>query len=1216
LQASGNIIRGLASTASEVFVSDFAGGNIKVYNASTNDLQRSWSVTRPGPLALDGNGNLWVLTYNVNAYGPGNTVYCYSPAGSLLNTINLAAGVEAKSIAVDIARNELLLTDIGDNMQIHIYDNLTTTPAFTQSLGVQGGILSGTKGLVAPLKFNVPSLVGVDANSNIIVWSNGNNSDPHKQVDYDGMGSSLESYTRAGVRNWQLLGLIFVDAAAFDPATDGADLYTKHERYSMDYAKPDGQQWTWKSWTLDHKTYANSDKRLRNDGGHVSGIVMRRINGQKFMYLSNQAGQGYWVYRFTDNDEIAVPCGYLITRGGWTDTNANGQEDAGETTVGMNWQYDMFATCVDKKGDIWYAYDDIRKHSLQSIVNGVPIYNTATPTTIDAKPAPFYDVRHVEYDSDNDVMYITGYTPEKPYTGDWKSVGLVLARYNNWSTGNRTPAYTMDLPSADGGAGANMVSIALEKDYIFVMGVQTRGKVWVYYSANGLLAGTMVPGDNVGGVSKTGWGDMVNSIGAFRRSTGEYLVTVEENGWGKILIYRWTPGPPPAENEMFITSPADGGKVIGGTDIEVKAVVIDSDNSIDKVEFYNGTTLLGSDDTAPYVFTWQANLPIGTYTLTAKAYDNGIVVGTSKPTSFQVYQLPDLEVTDINWTPADPAVGTPVTFSVTIRNIGLGPVPAGVIIGGIFEVDGSLVNWTDNYQSGLAPGASAVIAATWGPSGSNTWVMQQGTHRVSFLVDDVNRINEKREDNNRFSIYIKDAECASKLCATSTGLLLEQWNGIGGNKLQDLLNNPNYPNNPSSTSYLSKFETPSNAGDDYGARVRGYVIAPVTGNYTFWIASDDESMLRLNTDENPINMQNIGWVPEWTNPREWDKFAEQKSDPIPLVAGQKYYIDAVMKEGVGGDNLAVGWQLPDGTMERPIPGNRLEPIAFAFTAPDLVVTRFFWDPANLTSGTPVTFSAIVKNIGTAATPAGTPVKVAFSVDDQPFEVVSTNALGLGDSATLTATLTSLSNGLRVLKVVVDPSNDIAETDEDYNLRTRTVFITIVLPLRLISFTAKLANGKSNLKWVSENEINVSHFDVERSSDGNRFEKLTEITSKGGGIYNMVDAAPLKGVNYYRLKMVDKDGKFTYSNIEVVKVLSNAGFGFNMYPNPNKGILILEPSLLDKPVTISIFDQQGRMVLVKQITGITSININQLANGVYTVKMIHNTDIKTAKLIKQ
>jgi len=176
--------------------------------------------------------------------------------------------------------------------------------------------------------------------------------------------------------------------------------------------------------------------------------------------------------------------------------------------------------------------------------------------------------------------------------------------------------------------------------------------------------------------------------------------------------------------------------------------------------------------------------------------------------------------------------------------------------------------------------------------------------------------------------------------------------------------------------------------------------------------------------------------------------------------------------------------------------------------------------------------------------------------------------------------------------------------------------SIVLPLRLISFTAKLANGKSNLKWVSDNEINVSHFDVERSSDGNRFEKLTEITSKGGGIYNMVDAAPLKGVNYYRLKMVDKDGKFAYSNIEVVKVLSNAEFGFNMYPNPNKGILILEPSLLNKPVIVSIFDQQGRMVLVKQITGITSINISQLANGVYTVKMIHNTDIKTAKLIKQ
>ncbi len=558
-QASTDIIRGLAATATQLFLSDFAGGSIKVYDASSSTLVRSWSVTRPGPLALDGAGNLWVLTYLANAYGPGNTVYCYSPTGTLLKTVTMPAGVEAKSIAVDKVRNELLVTDIGDNMQVHLYNNINTTPTFAQSFGVQGGILSGTRGLVAPLKFNVPSLVGVDGAGNLIVWSNGNNPDPRKTVDYDGMGTCLESYTRAGVRNWQLLGLEFVDMGTFDPATDGADLYTKHEHFTMDYTKPDGQQWTWKGWTLDRKTYADSDKRLRNDGGHLSGVVMRRLEGQKFLYVSNMSGGGYSIYRFTDTDEIAVPCGSLLTRKGWTDTNANGQEDAGETTGGMNWLYDMFATCVDKKGDIWYAFDDIRKHSLQGVVNGVPVYDTDTPTSITAKPAPFNDVRRVEYDSDNDVMYVTGYTAALPYAGDWKSTGRVLARYNNWSTGNRTPLYTVNLPSEAAGSGANMVSIAIEKDYLFVVGVQTRGKVWVYRSADGQLAGTMVPGSNIGGVSRTGWCDMVNSVAAFRRSTGEYLVTVEDDGWAKVIIYRWSPGAAPVAPVAQIVDDAAPG---------------------------------------------------------------------------------------------------------------------------------------------------------------------------------------------------------------------------------------------------------------------------------------------------------------------------------------------------------------------------------------------------------------------------------------------------------------------------------------------------------------------------------------------------------------------------------------------------------------------------------------------------------------------------------
>lgn len=98
-----------------------------------------------------------------------------------------------------------------------------------------------------------------------------------------------------------------------------------------------------------------------------------------------------------------------------------------------------------------------------------------------------------------------------------------------------------------------------------------------------------------------------------------------------------------------------------------------------------------------------------------------------------------------------------------------------------------------------------------------------------------------------------------------------------------------------------------------------------TDNYIFWIASDDYAELWLSTDENPANKVIIARVDGWTAPREWNKYASQQSLPITVQAGQRYYIEVLHKEGYGGDNLAVGWQLPSGALERPIPGSRLSP---------------------------------------------------------------------------------------------------------------------------------------------------------------------------------------------------------------------------------------------------------------------------------------------------
>jgi hypothetical protein len=114
--------------------------------------------------------------------------------------------------------------------------------------------------------------------------------------------------------------------------------------------------------------------------------------------------------------------------------------------------------------------------------------------------------------------------------------------------------------------------------------------------------------------------------------------------------------------------------------------------------------------------------------------------------------------------------------------------------------------------------------------------------------------------------------------------------------------------------------------DNYGSRFRGYVTPPGTGDYTFWIASDDASELWLSTDTNPDNKVKIAEVKSWTSHLEWGKEPNQKSRLLPLVQGKFYYIESLMKEGGGGDNHTVSWQGPGVPARVVIPGSSLAPV--------------------------------------------------------------------------------------------------------------------------------------------------------------------------------------------------------------------------------------------------------------------------------------------------
>ncbi len=148
------------------------------------------------------------------------------------------------------------------------------------------------------------------------------------------------------------------------------------------------------------------------------------------------------------------------------------------------------------------------------------------------------------------------------------------------------------------------------------------------------------------------------------------------------------------------------------------------------------------------------------------------------------------------------------------------------------------------------------------------------------------------------------------------------WTNVGGAAITDLTSLTTFPNSPSTSSNLGSFLAPTNAGDSYGQRVFGWVHAPVTGNYIFSIHADDNAELWLSTSVSPDHKVRIASVPEWTNAGDWTKFPQQTSVSIPLQAGRYYYIEALHKEGQGGDNLGVGWAYP-GQARVVIPGAAL-----------------------------------------------------------------------------------------------------------------------------------------------------------------------------------------------------------------------------------------------------------------------------------------------------
>ncbi len=153
-------------------------------------------------------------------------------------------------------------------------------------------------------------------------------------------------------------------------------------------------------------------------------------------------------------------------------------------------------------------------------------------------------------------------------------------------------------------------------------------------------------------------------------------------------------------------------------------------------------------------------------------------------------------------------------------------------------------------------------------------------------------------------------------------LLHELWSGVPNNDVETLWKSEVFLRAPAVRGLAYTTEGPTSWGDNYGNRLRGYITAPTSGNYTFWLSGDNETQLWLSTDENRFNRQKLIAPTLWTSRREWDVDISQKSRPVTLEAGRRYYIEIWHKESFGGDHFAAAWQPPGGVRDL-IPGEYL-----------------------------------------------------------------------------------------------------------------------------------------------------------------------------------------------------------------------------------------------------------------------------------------------------
>ncbi|QRR02153.1 T9SS type A sorting domain-containing protein [Dyadobacter sandarakinus] len=247
--------------------------------------------------------------------------------------------------------------------------------------------------------------------------------------------------------------------------------------------------------------------------------------------------------------------------------------------------------------------------------------------------------------------------------------------------------------------------------------------------------------------------------------------------------------------------------------------------------------------------------------------------------------------------------------------------------------------------------------------------------------------------------------------------------------------------------------------------------------------------------------------------------------------------------------------------------------------------------------------------------------VAFSgsmgVQYLPAELngINENNLQVGYSSTLNANIGADAASVRDL-----PNHFVSVNLAGKNVRV----VSLVngqgaLPVKLADFRAAAKENSIALDWTTTSEINADHFEIERAADGKTWSQIGSVAANGSGHslekYQYPDSRPLSGANFYRLKMVDQDGTFAFSQIRQVRW--EGSDVFHVFPNPFVSELSIHPAIVPDIRSVSLVDAQGKEVVVTRDVDRNGVmHLSRFSAGIYVVKLtLQDGSVRTFKVVK-